>query len=453
MQLKKTLQKIQLLLIGSVADFSLEARIYHSICIVAFFAMAYNVPFNYLVGLPMVALISLIALTGFVWLYYLSRFRRQFTVSVIGLGILGNVFFTAVYFLNGGINGPTLILFALFFYLQSCTAPKKQQWVWLLINIVIVGSISVIEFLYPSLVPGIYVTLLSRFTDELSAYIVVIMSMFFSLKYIRKNYDQEKKTAVDRALDIELKNIQLELVNGEKNKLFSIVAHDLRSPLASIQSYLELLTTYPLNEDERKEIELKLLALTKNTSNMMSNLLSWSKSQMEGVQVNIRPLNLFHTVREIFDVEANIANEKGIELSYEIDKGTYVYADQNMLILVMRNLISNGIKFTPRGGYIRITATVDDNCQIVVTDSGIGIAAAAQKEVFSLRAKSTFGTNNEKGVGLGLILCREFIELQHGSISFMSREGEGTSFYVNLPTMKSDTQNSYQQNELSDQLD
>ena len=117
MYFSSTLKRLQVKLTGSDATFSLEARIYHCICIVGFIALAYNVPFNYFVGLPKVALVSLIMLVGFAGLYYLSRVKRLFTSSIIGLGILGNIFFAIVYFLNSGIDGPTLILFALFFYL------------------------------------------------------------------------------------------------------------------------------------------------------------------------------------------------------------------------------------------------------------------------------------------------------------------------------------------------
>lgn len=446
------LKRLQVKLTGSDATFSLEARIYHCICIVAFIALAYNVPFNYFVGLPKVALVSLIVLIGFACLYYVSRVRKNFTYSVIGMGILGNVFFAVVYFLNSGIDGPTLILFALFFYLQTSTAPKNQQWAWLLVNVFTVAGVCLTEYYFPSLVPSTYPTLISRFTDNVSAYMVVVVSVFFSLRYIRQNYELERKSALNRALDIELKNIQLELLNGEKNKLFSIVAHDLRSPLASIQSYLELLTAYPLTEPEKKEIELKLLSLTKNTSNMMANLLSWSKSQLDGVRVNIRPMDLLKTLRDMLKVETSIAQEKGISLTYHLSENMFVLADADMLMLVVRNLISNAIKFTPAGGNIQVLAAVDKDCTITIVDSGAGITEADQKDVFSLEAKSTFGTNNEKGVGLGLILCKEFTELQNGTISFVSAPGEGTSFMVSIPVFTQNRTASSQQGELSDQF-
>lgn len=429
-------KKFQLKLIGSSDRFSLEARVYHSICIVAFIALLYNVPFNYLLGLPVVAFISTIALAGFAWMYYLSRVKQNFTYSILGLGILGNVFFALVYFLNSGIDGPILLLFALFFYLVTATAPKKQQVIWLIINVILVVCIHAVQYLYPATVPFTYTSILSRYVDTVSAYLVVLVSIFFSLRYMRDNYEQEKQSAIDKALDIESKNFQLEMVNGEKNKLFSIVAHDLRSPLASIQSYLELLTAYSLGEEEKKEIELKLLTLTKNTSNMMTNLLSWSKSQLEGVQISLQPVNIRKLLKDMLTVEGSIAQEKGVDLIYDISDDIYAIADANMLVLVIRNLISNSIKFTARGGMIKVMVQVEEECLITITDSGKGIEESDQEFVFSLKAKSTFGTNNEKGVGLGLILCKEFIDLQGGTINFVSVPGKGTSFTVTVPAVK-----------------
>lgn len=453
MQFSATFRQLQLKLIGSPSIFSLEVRVYHTICIVGFIALAYNVPFNYLIGLPNVAWVSAFGLVVFAWLYYVARLKNKFRSSVIGLGILGNLFFSIVFFLNSGLDGPILILFGLYYYFMAATAPKNQQWLWLGFNILTVALVCSLQYVYPELIVYNYQDSLSRFTDSLSAYVVFVISIFFSLRYIRRNYELEKKSAITRALDIEMKNIQLELVNGEKNKLFSIVAHDLRAPLASIQSYLELLTAYPLSEAEKREIELKLLSLTKNTSNMMSNLLSWSKSQLEGVQVNIKPLNLLNTLRDILQVSASIAYDKNLVLKQDIDQGIYIMADADMLVMVVRNLINNAIKFTPSGGHIVVSARLDEDCLIAVTDSGIGIAEEDQKHVFSLKAKSTFGTNNEKGVGLGLLLCKEFIELQHGRINFTSKLGEGTTFTLTVPVAQQDYWSSSEKSELQDQTD
>ena len=420
--------------IGKDSEFPLESRVFHSICLIGLAALLYNIPFNYYIGLPVVSLLSFIMLSVVAGLYYLSRIRLKSNIAIVGLAVMGNVLFVINYYLNAGIDGPTALLFVLFFYLMMATVPKKNNWVWLMTNIVLVMSLMFTQYLYPDTVPKTYVSEFDRYTDMSSAYIVVVVLIYFTLAFIRKNYDQEKQSVSENSLAIERKNQELEILNAEKNKLFSIVAHDLRSPLSSVQSYLELLGKESVNEDERKDIEDRLLTLTRNTNNMMANLLSWSKSQMEGVKAQIEKVNLLKNLNQILDLEQVIAMEKGIKLHYEINGSIFIRADRNMLQLVVRNLVSNAIKFTSADGEIYISALVTNGeCKICVRDNGEGISVEQQKSVFSLQAKSTFGTNNEKGVGLGLLLCKEFTELQGGTIGFESKMGLGSTFFICMP--------------------
>ena len=422
------------LFVGKDSEFPLESRVFHSICLIGLAALLYNIPFNYYIGLPVVSLLSFIMLSVVASLYYLSRIKLKSNIAIIGLAVLGNILFVINYYLNAGIDGPTALLFVLFFYLMMATVPKKRNWVWLMTNLAIVLSLMFIQYVYPETVANTYMNKFDRYTDMSSAYIVVVVLIYFTLAFIRKNYDQEKQSVSENSLAIERKNQELEILNAEKNKLFSIVAHDLRSPLSSVQSYLELLSKDSIDEQERRDIEDRLLALTRNTNKMMANLLSWSKSQMEGVKAQIEEVNLLKNLNQILDLEKVIAMEKGINLHYEISETVFVKADPNMLQLVVRNLVNNAIKFTSMDGEISIAALiVNQQCKICVRDNGEGISEEQQKSVFSLRAKSTFGTNNEKGVGLGLLLCKEFTELQGGTIGFESTLGTGSTFYIHMP--------------------
>ena len=422
------------LLVGKDSEFSLESRVFHSVCLIGVAALVYNIPFNYYIGLPLIALLSCVMLIVILVLYYLSRIRLKTTIAIVGLAIMGNVLFVANYFLNSGIDGPTALFFVLFFYLMMATVPKKNNWIWLMTNITTVCALMFLQYISPKTVPVTYVSEFDRYTDMSSAYIVVVVLIYFTLAFIRRNYDQEKQAVNDNSVAIERKNQELEDLNAEKNKLFSIVAHDLRSPLSSVQSYLELLSRESINEEDRKDIEERLLTLTRNTNNMMANLLSWSKSQMEGVKAQLENVNLLKNLKQILDLEQVIAMEKGIHLRYEISETISIKADRNMLQLVVRNLVNNAIKFTDLDGEICIAAIATDQlCKICVRDNGEGIPEEQQKSVFSLRAKSTFGTNNEKGVGLGLLLCKEFTELQGGTIGFESRVGIGSTFYIHMP--------------------
>jgi len=255
-------------------------------------------------------------------------------------------------------------------------------------------------------------------SDGLFIFLVTIL--------VRKSYHNEKKL-------VEEKAAELENLNNTKSKLFSILAHDLRSPLSSIQNYLELHSDIKLSPDEKLSIEKDLLESTQNTQQMLSNLLFWSKSQMEGLTVKLANLNLKNTLQGTFNIHKTIAAEKGIQLTNKLQNSVFIVADADMLQLIVRNLINNAIKFTDPGGEIVLASErVGTDCRITVSDNGIGIPHEQQTGIFSLQVSSTFGTKNEKGIGLGLLLCKEFTELQGGEITFESRPGAGTAFHVSF---------------------
>ncbi|RYZ47727.1 MAG: HAMP domain-containing histidine kinase [Sphingobacteriales bacterium] len=188
-------------------------------------------------------------------------------------------------------------------------------------------------------------------------------------------------------------------------------------------------------ENEKTEITQSLLRETKNTQVMLFNLLSWTKSQMEGgMKVNLNALKLSEVIEACLKLQHSAALEKMITISNQTDPEVCVLADLDMLKLVVRNLLNNAIKFTRPGGEIKIISEIKDGQgRLIVQDNGIGISPEQQKELFSMESSSTYGTNNEKGVGLGLMLCKEFTELQGGSISFTSIIGEGTAFNLSFP--------------------
>lgn len=214
----------------------------------------------------------------------------------------------------------------------------------------------------------------------------------------------------------------------------SIISHDLRAPLVNIKSYLELLSANEIENNERPLLENVLLKSTTNALDMLSNLLRWSKSQMSGTNLQLSNVNLLDTLKSTLEMEKLFSSKKEINLTYQISPHINVIADVDMLQLIVRNLISNAVKFTPQNGTVKIIAElIDQKCKLTVIDNGNGISTIKQNDIFSIQANSTYGTNNEKGIGLGLILCKEFIELQNGSIGFESELGIGSSFFIFIP--------------------
>ncbi|WP_426294081.1 sensor histidine kinase [Dyadobacter endophyticus] len=369
------------------------------------------------------------------------------SISTLLANIVGLTLFIVNYFLNSGLRGPTDLFFLLFLLLSIAISPAEQYKVWIPINVTILIILNLVEFYYPHLVPDTYTTRSNRFVDHMSAYAVVAAITYFCIDYIRGSYESEKISAREKSKAIELQNSQivkqneeLEKLNAEKNKLMSIVAHDLRSPLASIQNFLELLTQHELDEEQKLDIENDLLNSTKNTMAMLSKLLDWSKSQLHGVSVNMEYLDVQTLFEPTLNLERDIAARKNISLDYYFDPSAGIYADSDMMQLILRNIVGNAIKFTGIGGHIVVkTEGRGSNCLISIQDDGIGMSEEKQQSIFSLNVESTFGTNNEKGVGLGLMICMEFIKAQNGKIWLESTPGEGTCFYILVPMFEKNT--------------
>lgn len=341
--------------------------------------------------------------------------------------ITGNLLFTANFFLNSGINGPTDIFFILTMIMMVAIVPVSQYWFWVITNILLVFILHYIQYAHPGLIPNTYIHSSDRFIDISSAYFTVVAITLFSFYYIRRGYDTERKSA-------EQKAAMMKVLNEEKNKLFSIISHDLRAPLSNIHNYLELLTEMELSKEEHQALQVRLLQSTRNTLDLLNNVLSWSKSQMMGLSFNLSPVNVHELLASQLLLFASIAHSKNIKLEIFIDPKLNIMGNGDMLQLVVRNLINNAIKFSATGGKIIVSAIQESNqCLIMIKDSGTGKPVKLTQDIFYLSSESTAGTQNEKGVGLGLVLCKEFTEAQHGQIWFECDPVSGASFFVELP--------------------
>lgn len=438
---KTLLDKYWIRLTGHPSEFSLNARIFHFACLVSISALLYNVPVSIIIGIPDVALASLLVLVLCFGLYYTSRFLHKVNQCILISNFLGLALFIYIYFVNGGLSSPTDQSFLLFLFLSSVISPVSQYKIWIPVNIGIVVTLHVAEYYYPALFPNPYSSRLDHFIDQTSSYIEVALLIFFCTSYIRKSYEREKSSALIKARSIKKKNLrivkqnqELESLSAEKSKLMSIIAHDLRSPLSSIQGYLELLSSYGLNETEKIDIEKDLLHATKDTLELLTKLLAWSKSQLHGIAAYPQHLNVADVLSDTLDFEKTVASSKDILLDYSFDPDLTIYADKDMMQLIIRNFVGNAIKFTHKGGVISVSAkTEPDKCVISIKDTGIGIPTERQQDLFSLKAESSFGTKGEKGVGLGLLLCVEYIKAQNGEIWFESIPDQGSCFYISIP--------------------
>lgn len=428
-------------LTGSSSEFSLESRIFHSISICLIILSSAYVPYNLYAGLYIGSISAVIIALFLLHQYYYSRFHKK-KHSNLFFGFFGVFIFGINYFANSGINGSTDLIWPVYLLLLFAISPYQQHLKWLIFYLFCFLILHTLEFFFPFLVMHPFTAGKGQFIDRVTAFPIPIIGIYIIIRYIRKSYDIEKKIVEEKTVAIEeskeqilLQKNQLEQSNIEKNKLMSIISHDIRTPLLNVQSYLELLHHEDLNHDERTRVEKGLLKSTNSTLEMLSNMLYWSKSQMEGAQVNLVNTNLYTVLEATLEMHAIQAAKKNITFHHNIPHNIEVRADVDMLQLVIRNLISNAIKFTSNNGTITVRASLntEQTCKITVSDNGEGIPLNRQPNVFSMKSEATSGTNNEKGVGLGLALCKEFIERQGGSITFESTERVGSVFTVWIP--------------------
>jgi PAS domain S-box-containing protein len=250
------------------------------------------------------------------------------------------------------------------------------------------------------------------------------------------NYDITERKATEEAL--KKSEATLREINATKDKFFSIIAHDLRNPLSAILGLLNILIS-DYDKFDREKIEKMLVMLaeqSKLTFSLLENLLLWSRSQSGKMEINPSMFNLHGMVKENFSLLRSQSESKSQELVISVPDPCIAFADETMINTVLRNLLSNAVKFTPHRGIITVSAVEINNfIEISVIDTGIGISEKNLDNIFTIGSKiSTPGTDKETGTGLGLILCKEFIEKNNGNLIVKSVPGNGSTFIFKIPT-------------------
>ena len=281
----------------------------------------------------------------------------------------------------------------------------------------------------------IFYVLLGGFAIIIAFLILSYSKRHNSMKYVQELEEKNAKMQVQNEAYLE-QTKHLENVNSVKDKLFSIISHDLKDSLSSINGFIDLLKDGSLSRDEFNKLVPELSQNANNASLLLFNLLNWSKSQMQSLDPNP---TLFD-IQEVFEDKVKLieqrADSKGINL---IDHSLrdFAYADRSMFEIVVQNLLANAVKFCKAGDTITISNHISNgSCIVSIKDTGVGISKENQDKLFKSNSFTTAGTKNEKGTGLGLSICKELVELNHGKIWVESTLGVGSTFYVQLPKSK-----------------
>jgi signal transduction histidine kinase len=271
--------------------------------------------------------------------------------------------------------------------------------------------------------------------------LIVIVLLVNSVKEKRKTVEAleiHNKIIELQKDQIEQQAEYLDNINQVKDRIFSIISHDLRGPISSLKGLMDYMKSNSLSGEESALIVKELQQSTQSIDMLLENLLVWAQMQIRG-DVYTEPINinLHQAVSEVYDLYYPIANQKDINLINDIPNNLNLQFDKNHLFLVLRNLVSNAIKFTNNGGFVKLRASLTTTLKICVEDSGIGISEAETKKLFDVNTLFTKrGTNNERGTGLGLLFVKDYIEKNEGVLSISSTEGIGTVFCITLPISK-----------------
>ena len=274
----------------------------------------------------------------------------------------------------------------------------------------------------------------------------VIASTFLLLIYLKRrsriNYTRELE---EKNKQIQLQNEaiiaqskNLEEINVVKDKLFSIVSHDLKDSISSIKAFIDLLKEGSLSKEEFNDLIPELSENADNASLLLFNLLNWSKSQMESLE----PKPEYFNIQEVFKDKIKLVDQKVEKKKIVLNDETIpdtVYADRSMVEIIVQNLLTNAVKFCNEGDIITLSnQVINGRCQFYIKDTGVGISKENQDKLFKDSTFTTIGTTNEKGTGLGLNICKDLVELNHGRIWLESSLNKGSKFYVELPRGRAD---------------
>jgi two-component system sensor histidine kinase/response regulator len=285
-------------------------------------------------------------------------------------------------------------------------------------------------------------------------HLIAIVFIFFGLFLVKKenqNYQlsilennrqlHQKNTEIENQRIILAENavllnkqaIELQDLNNLKNKLFSVIAHDLKSPMYALRNIFQNIEKYDMPAEEIKAMIPEVMKDLNYTTTLMENLLQWAKCQMQTLEVIMSDVNMREVAHDVFNHQKTQAELKNIRLINNIKRNVMVTGQHDMIQLVLRNLVSNAIKFTPINGCVQIGCESHANdVDIYVKDSGIGLAPSYLEKIANNEYFTTRGTSSEKGTGLGLMLCKEFLAKNNGTLHITSEEGVGSRFSFTL---------------------
>lgn len=462
------------IILGGETNISLEKKIFLLSCFLGIFLSLFGMLINAaLIKDINLVLLSLGFAVIFAFYFILAKKKADFQKHVNSFIALTTLSMTFLWFFNGGYDSANIILLFFFFYVSLVVSPKMNRSYLLIIYFLLSILLISAHYFFPQYINS-YINKEQRYYDLLLSYPIFIIFYFVSISALVDNYQRERELVNSQKEELaftlnqlehsneELKTLnesieresyellklndklaisehKLNVLNNKKDKFFSIIAHDIKNPLHGISLATQLLDMYLAGNEEAKETTKSINNIVNDLTTLLEDLLAWARSQSGTSEFLPERLVLNNLIDDNVNILKNIASYKEITIKYFCPNELYVNADLNMLNTILRNLISNSIKFTKQSGEIFINAEPfeeDSNFVLIsVSDTGIGMSHEKMSKLFVFDSgKSEMGTAKEKGTGFGLMLCKDFIEKHGGNIWVESELRKGSRFYFTIPS-------------------
>lgn len=428
--LKNKIKKAISYIFADNENFNLENRIILSSIIIGILISIFASVVNLILTTSFTAVLIPISLSAvLILVYYFMRFRKIFKPFFPTIIIISFAGIAIIWLSNGGLNSSNIIPALIVLIISMLAVSERAKFHVLLTFLAFSLSIYLIQYYRPDLITD-FPSEKERWIDSVITLVYSSFFIYLIVKFLHKNYTQER-------IKVEESEKKLVQLNSNKDQFISMLSHDLRSPFNSILGYLEILKSNVHTYDKKTiDEQLNIInASTHNTYQLLEDILLWSTSQSGKIQFAPQKIYLNRIIQGILDFHLINASSKDITIVQVPMENVSIYADLNMLKAIIRNIMSNAIKFTDPGGKIEISAfNNDDHCIISIKDNGKGMSQETIKNLWDFsNLNPQVGTSGEKGAGLGLSLSRDFVLKHYGEINIESEVGKGTIFIVKFP--------------------
>ncbi|MBK7631580.1 MAG: hypothetical protein IPJ23_12935 [Ignavibacteriales bacterium] len=446
-------EKYKNLVFGNDEAFDIQKRIFLLITHISFIIALVGITTNILLGLDtLLTIVTIFA--ALVILYFHIRVKNSHLdlKYAIGFFIISVITLSCLWFFNGGYNGNNSVLIFVYFIVTITILPPKHRMLSFFIYAVMILILITLQYLYPhTIVP--YQNEGQRYIDLVLGYFLYIVLAYNIQNTILKNYDIEharvkiksdqlsqliqQLSTTNQQLEESIKRV--EELNASKDRFITVLSHDLRSPFQGLLGITKTLeANYSSFSDEEKQFYITQInhSLDKLYA-FLEQLLLWGRVQRSSLKLNYKMCDINELIDQIVSVLSETASRKKISVDIKCQDALNSELDKEMISIVLRNLLTNAIKFSPVGSWIKIKSeNNNEELKISVVDNGVGISEEHIHKLFNLDENfSTIGTDGEQGTGMGLILCNDIIKKHDGKISVQSKEGRGSTFTIVIPKL------------------